>query len=122
MTEEPEGTYNELSYDTGGVKIGGVGGLFVDKLHLYKDLDADNAASKFSQSLGPYYRNMQRKARHSQKYFNPYQTHSTNAVSISSTDFTVEYNYESVRLVDIVPELLHLGQLSMIDKTVRIDL
>ena len=34
----------------------------------------------------------------------------------------MEYNYESIRLIDIAPELLHLGQISMIDKTIRIDL
>jgi len=33
-----------------------------------------------------------------------------------------KYSYETVKLVDIAPELLHLGQVSMIDKTIRIDL
>ena len=37
MTEEPEGTYNELNYDGNkGLKAGTVVGQFVDKLHLYK--------------------------------------------------------------------------------------
>ena len=64
---------------------------------------------------------MQRRARHAQKYFTYAQTHATGAVAITA-DNAAEYNYESVRLVDIAPELIHLGQLSMIDKTVRIDL
>ena len=64
---------------------------------------------------------MQRRARHAQKYFKYDQTHVDGTVAITA-DVDAEFNYESVRLVDIAPELLHLGQLSMIDKTVRIDL
>ena len=36
MTEEPEGTYNELSYSDKGLTFGSAAGQFVDKLHLYK--------------------------------------------------------------------------------------
>lgn len=59
-----------------------------------------------SSSFGPYQRNMQRRAKHAQKYFT--YTNAAGVVSVAA-DADPQYNYETVRLVDIVPELLHLG-------------
>ena len=49
---------------------------------------------------------MQRRAKHAQKYYE----YSSAAGEISvAVDADPQYNYESVKLVDIAPELLHLG-------------
>ena len=45
-----------------------------------------------------------------------------NGAITPTVDASPLYNYETVKLSDIVPELLQLGRLSMIDKKIRIDL
>ena len=93
-----------MSYTNTGLKESAVVGASVDKLHLYNNV----TTTDFNASLGPYERNMQRRAKHAQKYFN-YSQDGGNGVITASLNNDPEYGVESMRIADVVPELSHLG-------------
>ena len=69
VTEEPQSMSNDVQFQGNGFTTG-IDNNMVDKLHLYKNVNASaNAVNLFLSSRGPYNRNMQRRATHAQKYF-----------------------------------------------------
>ena len=101
-----------MVYNALGISESAVATISVDKLHLYSGVTgggaAPNVGPSFNSSLGPYERNMQRRAKHAQKYFT-YEEAKDSGVITAAVAANPQYGVESLRLVEIVPELSHLG-------------
>tara|TARA_R110001606_G_scaffold310464_1_gene457501 strand:+ start:333 stop:719 length:387 start_codon:yes stop_codon:yes gene_type:complete len=94
-------------------------GDFASKLNLFNSIvkTGETGTTKFSSSYGPYYRNMIRKAAHSNKYASLTQSDegvggrggSTLTPNLTDERFQEDYRYETVKLLSICPELKYLG-------------
>ena len=110
--QEPFSQTNNLKYDANaGLVATALPGPSVDRLHLYGEVknNANPVVTLFTRSMGAYERNMQRRAKHAQKYFT-YTVASSNPHAVTATiTENPPFGIESVKLVDIVPELAFLG-------------
>ena len=104
IIEEPQSMSNDVLLGATGLAYSGAPVNYLDKTHLY----AATTTTVTSSSFGPYQRNMSRRAKHAQKYYN-FAVSGAAVVATTRNEAVAGIKYESVKLVDIVPELLHLG-------------